>query len=69
MKEKTIILKNLEQDALEDMNFNVEDNEIQFRKEFENILNIQRNDGSFEGWFWNFTSMWARQNHSNDKWG
>ena len=61
MKEKTIIPKNLKQDAHEAMNVNVEDNEIQFLKEFENILNFQRNDGSFEGWFLNFTSMtWAK---------
>ena len=58
MKEKTIIAKNLKQDALEDMN--------QFES-IVKIVDIQRFDGSFEGWFWNFTSMWARQNHSNDR--
>ena len=28
----------------------------EFRKEFGKIVDFQRNDGSFEGWFWNFTS-------------
>ena len=43
MKEKTIIPKNLEQDALEDMN--LED----MNQEFLQIVDFQRNDGSFEG--------------------
>ena len=47
MKEKTIIPKNLEQDALEDMNqdMNLED----MNQEFLQIVDFQRNDGSFEG--------------------